>query len=873
MKNYSMLIGWLLSLIFSSNAILLFGQEVPTSTNSSKTGSAIAGPQYAKSNLKQAIFGKHYRSSWTTEIHNIPYLDLEQYDGGLTPYERGGGAQTNSLKFKSKAGHRFAFRLVDKTPTKRLDPDLAAGLYGKAVQGLTTTQHPYGSTIITALMDELELPHSQPTLYLMPDDAQLGIYRAEFARQLGWLEIKPRGKKKGVPGFEGADKVLSTLEMYESLMDSYENKIDVAAYVKARIFDIWISDWDRHIKNWKWLGYEGEKGMFFKPFPKDRDKALVVLNGIYKALDWEFVAPDMANFKEKYQGLKSLNHKNRSMDRWLANSFTYEDWRQAAKEVQQLMTDEVIDEAIATMPKEVQSLTQARISRVLKIRRDNLPQAIDQYYKMLVKYIDIVGSNKKEYFELTRLENGDVAAKIYALTKDQNKGELIYNRLFRRNETKEIRVHGLGKADHFKIIGKTNKSIKIRIIGGDGADIIEDESLVKGIQKQTKIYDNRNEDKLILNSEAKKAYTPETLTFKPEEIFDDDHFLVLPFFGFNQDDGFIFGLTGRSILQGFNKPEFSQKYTYQAGITTMGNYELRADGQFRQVIRQWDMVTGIKVTGRDRDFQRFYGFGNESTLDESLQGLDFYENNTASFEVYAGFSRQFWDKSAFTASILYDYKEVKPDLIDGESASIYDVLPENNGLGKTSLIGPKLELNIDFRDADAFPTKGMQFETNNYTFFNQDVNWEVGGRMESEVSAFFTKGIKVPTTLSLRGGFSYAYGDSPFYYKSFLGQQGNHRGFLKNRFGGDAAAYLNTDLRFHLGATVTPIVPIKYGIFGLFDLGRVWSEEEESSVLHSAVGGGIYIIPYKESFNFTFTAAHSDEKELLFSFRLGFFVR
>ena len=458
--------------------------------------------------LSRPIFGKHYRSTWTTPIHNIPYLDLENYAGGLTPYAKGGGAQTLSLKFKSPSGLRFAFRLLDKKPTQKKDKDLMAGVYGKMVQGLTTTQHPYAPTIITALMDELELPHSQPKLFLMPDSPRLDSFSNEFAGKLGWLEIKPRGKKKGRPGFRNADKVLSTLEMYQSLIDNHDNKIEVSAFVKARIFDTWISDWDRHVNNWKWLAYENENGMFYTPFPKDRDKALVVLNGVYRALDWEFVAPDMANFKEKYTGLKSLNFKNRSMDRWLANSFTYEDWQREAKKIQHKMTDKVIEAAISTMPVEVQSLTRSRISRVLKIRRDNLPQVIDKYYKMLAKYIDLVGSNHREFFELKRLKNGDVQANIYKLENGKSKGKELYSRLFRKRETKEIRLHGLGEEDHFLISGTSNKSILIRIIGGDGIDVIEDNSSVKGIRKLAKIYDKRNQDNLTLNGESKKIFTP-----------------------------------------------------------------------------------------------------------------------------------------------------------------------------------------------------------------------------------------------------------------------------------------------------------------------------------------------------------------------------
>lgn len=838
-----------------------------------ENGTAIAGPQYAKSKFKQKLFGKHYRSTWTTPIHQVPILNLSNFDGGLVPYEKGGGAQTLSLKFKSANGRRYAFRSIDKNPTKNKDQDLVAGVYGKVVKGLTTTQHPYGATVITSLMDELDLPHSNPRLFIMPDSPVLDTFNTEFAGKLGWLELKPKGKKKHKPGFLGTDKVVSTLKMYDKLVADHANTIDVAKYVRARIFDIWISDWDRHEDNWKWLGYKGEEGWFYTPFPKDRDKALVILNGIYQVLDWEFVAPDMANFTPKYKGLKSLNYKNRSMDRWFANAYTYEDWLKEAKKIQSLMTDEVIDAAIATMPQEIQHLTNERLSQVLKIRRDNLPQVIDKYYKMLAKYIDLVGSNQPEYFELNRLSNGDVKAKIFTLEKEKYQGKLLYSRLFRRQETKEIRVHGLGDNDYFDISGTAHQSILIRIIGGDGKDVISDQSAVKGLRKLTKIYDKRNQDNLIVQKETEKIFTPKSLTFHPQKIFEDDHFLILPYTAYNRDDGFVFGLAGRSTIQGFNKPDFKIRTTFRGEVTTMGNYGLKVYTQFRHLIHQWDLVMGVNATGNDRDFQRFYGFGNESTLEDNLRKTDFYENNTGSVAIFAGLRRDFWKKSSFTTTFKYDYKDVKPDLNEGETGSIYNQLPVNNGLGKTNLFGLEQTLDLDFRDAHHFPTKGTQFKLTNYTFFNPNLNWEIGGRLESQLSAFFTKGQKLPTTFSLRGGFSKAYGNTPFYYQSYLGQQGNHRGFLRNRFAGETAVFLNTDLRLHFGTKVTSFIPIKYGIFGLYDVGRVWSDMEISNKLHTSIGGGVYLIPYKESINLTFTAAHSAEHNLLFSFRMGFFVR
>ena len=68
----------------------------------------------------------------------------------------------------------------------------------------------------------------------------------------------------------------------------------------------------------------------------------------------------------------------------------------------------------------------------------------------------------------------------------------------------------------------------------------------------------------------KKYLPPKTLVFNPQKIFEDNHFLVLPFFGFNQDDGYIFGLTGNVIRQGFNKPDFSPKVFFSGRIDYHG---------------------------------------------------------------------------------------------------------------------------------------------------------------------------------------------------------------------------------------------------------------------------------------------------------------
>ncbi len=842
-------------------------------TEEKKSGTAIAGAEYSAGFLKQLILGKHYRSTWTKPVHNIPYLDLDTTDGGLTPYAKGGGAQTTSIKFRSGNGKTYAFRSINKTPTQRMDQDLRPGIYGRITQDKTSHQHPYSSTILGSLMDRLDIPHSMPKLYLMPDSPKLGVFRKEFGGMFGTLELKPKGKKKGRVAFEGADKVRSTFDMYRKMLDDHDHKVDTKKFVRARLFDIWISDWDRHVKNYKWLGYKEGKTTTYSPFPKDRDKALSVYQGFYWIIEVFHVQADKANFRKNYYGLKYLNYKNKSMDRWLANSFTKEDWMAEVKIFQELMTDEAIEEAIQSLPPETQEIARKKISPILKARRDKLPKAIERYYKLLAKYIDLVGSNSRELFELDRLKNGDVQADIYKMGKDGSKKKKLYSRLIKKSETDEIRLHGLGKKDHFIITGETNKSILIRIIGGKGKDIIEEKSKVKGARKMTRVYDKRGKDKLSLNTEAKKIETPLILTFESQNMFNYNYFKILPNFNFNTDDGFTIGFTGNYSRQGFNEPGFSQKYNFGASVTTRKNYNLNVDAQYRHVIKMLDLITGLSVASRDKSFRNFYGLGNESVLLDSLREINFYRNDASSIHAYLGLSHNFWNKSMVSISGALDTRNVVADPGDDTRASIYDNLNDEDGINTNILLGPRFNLNMDLRDNGNFPTKGMQLKVNNFTFFNASEDFESGGRLETELSSYFTVGIKAPITLALRSGYITSYGEAPFYYKSFLGQQGNHRGYRKNRFGGDSAGYINTDLRIHFGKTVTSLVPIKYGIFGLFDAGRTWSDGESSDEIHYAYGGGFYLIPYADSFNLTLTFAKNEQAENLFSFRIGFFVR
>jgi hypothetical protein len=66
------------------------------------------------------------------------------------------------------------------------------------------------------------------------------------------------------------------------------------------------------------------------------------------------------------------------------------------------------------------------------------------------------------------------------------------------------------------------------------------------------------------------------------------------------------------------------------------------------------------------------------------------------------------------------------------------------------------------------------------------------------------------------------------------------------------------------------VVPLTFGIFGFFDVGRIWIPDEVSTTWHKGYGGGIYFTPL---FTFLTTrisyAFSAEEQQGLFDLSFG----
>ncbi|HEY6626626.1 MAG TPA: hypothetical protein VIZ21_06705, partial [Ignavibacteriaceae bacterium] len=232
-----------------------------------KGNEIVVAGDYGAGSFKRFFAGDHWRNLWITPI-KVPVLDIKKFAGGLTPYEKGGGLQTKSLKFYGNDGKEYRFRSIDKDVTRSLPPDFKESVVADAMQDQISVTNPASSVVTSLLMDSVGILNAKTTICLLPDDEQLGEFRKEFAGVLGTIEENPKDYENESLNFAGADKVVSTFKLYEELQEDNDEKVDAVEFLKARLFDIFIGDRDRHAGQWNWAGYKNGKKRIWKPIPK-----------------------------------------------------------------------------------------------------------------------------------------------------------------------------------------------------------------------------------------------------------------------------------------------------------------------------------------------------------------------------------------------------------------------------------------------------------------------------------------------------------------------------------------------------------------------------------------------------------------------------
>jgi hypothetical protein len=826
----------------------------PLFVSSDSTEQVAAGKRYHASGLHRFLFGKDYRRLWVEPIE-AEILDLRKEAGGLSPVMTVGGHQTLGLALKGNDGRAYTFRGIDKDPTATLPPELVGTIADRVVQDQISSSHPAAPLVVESLMEAAGVLYTKVRFVVMPDDPALGEFREEFAGVLGTFQEYPTPISETSPGFAGATEILSHLEMWNRLEASPADRVDSRAFLRARLLDIFIGDWDRHRKQWRWAKMPGKPG--WQPIPEDRDQAFCRYDGLFISAARPGL-PFIVDFGKKYPRMDGLTYAARDSDRYLLTDLKRSDWESIAIDLKSHLTDSVIEEAVKRLPPEYYRLDGSRLETTLKVRRDQIVVATDRFYKLLARKVNIQMTDQAELAEIVRVDSNttDIRISLRPSEKGDAPPKPYYNRRFYHGETQEIRLYLRGGDDFVVAQGGQFKGIKIRVICGQGNDFV-DTSKSGGLL----VYDSAGVPKLTLGPKTKidkRSYVPPVIPGAPWIPPRDwgKQTIPLPWIGYSPDTGLFLGGGFITKLFGFRKEPYSSNHMLRAGFA-FGAQSSRFDyrGEFRH--ENSAAYTSVSAQATGIKIFRFYGFGNETT---SSEDDDFYKLRQRQFSLDLSFNLPLAGKLFLHAGPIIKYSRTALD----QDNLIGEMRPY--GTEHFGQIGIKGELIYDTRDIISAPSRGALILLEGKYF---PALWDVKtgfGYLHVESSVYLQMSTaSLQPTLAVRVGGEHVFGKYPFHEAAFIGGGGlTHsgttvRGLYAQRFAGDSAVYGNTELRIRL-SDIYFLFPGEMGLFILGDIGRVYFEGENSKTWHSAIGGGIWVSFLGRKNTFSISLAQSDER-------------
>ncbi len=429
------------------------------------------------------FWGAHYRTVWAAPVV-LPVLRLAALPNQPQPTELGGGFQTTSVTLETPQGRKLVARTLDKDPYRTLPKIARKTFLLRLVRDETSAANPFAPLALPALSQAAGVPHTTPRLYYIPTtDSAFAPLTPKLRGKVVLLEEKFDGEKMApATGVANARDVIDSDDALRKRFRTPEVAFDGVAFARARLFDLWIGDWDRHHGQWAWaVAGTAEMPRYF-PVPKDRDQAFFRFDD--GLLPWlasrRWAVRKLRTMHAHYDDVAGLALNARFIDTRVLATVTAPQFDSLARHLQQHLTDSVIALALAAWPPAIRALEAERTATILRARRDALPAAARKFYATLAAEPLVVGTDEKELFRLEYAPDGAVTIEVTTETgsegnSDGPAGPLAARRVFRRTysptETRQIRVYGLGGDDTFVVAGTAGRhTICVTISGGEGED-------------------------------------------------------------------------------------------------------------------------------------------------------------------------------------------------------------------------------------------------------------------------------------------------------------------------------------------------------------------------------------------------------------------
>ncbi|WP_114491588.1 metallophosphoesterase [Candidatus Ulvibacter alkanivorans] len=857
----------------TSNLPTVFPEEVETSI-------------YTQDSIREAVFfrtvwGAKYKDAYSTRIKaNVGRLD--SLFGGVEVIKEDGANDYKALRLRDADGNEYRMRALRKNAlqytrqiaevkntkeeTESATEETTITLPDNFDVNFYTASHPYAVMAVPKMADAVNIFYTRPRLFYIPKQERLGVYNEKYGDELYFVSIEPNEDSEGERTFQYPDDIETTDDILIKLRQQGEIFVDEGNYIKSRLFDMLIGDWDRETDHWRWAEFYNLDSLnVYVPIPKNRDDAFSSFEGNIVDLARSIFGSSNQKhvYDEKLTDIAWFNKEGIILDRALLKRSGRQQWMYQAKFLQEQISDALISEAFNEIPEAVRDASLEEIIERLKKRRDNLTDIADRYYTFLSTLQTITATDNNDIIEITRLSEGRTQVAVFKI-EDGKKAEQTIDRIYKSSDTRELWIYGLDGKDIISVSGEESDDlIFLRLIGGQEKDLYRIHS-----GKRVKVYDQESRPNEV---EVKQGgtlrftdvYTLNTYDFR-KQIDKDNN--IAAAIGFNPDDGFRTGLQYVYKLNGFQRNPFSQQHVINAGYYfDTSSFDIEYNGEFANIQDDLNLSIEARITSPNYTVN-YFGYGNETQNFQDLAGVGFEANRLElqTISTALGLLRNSNFGSFFKVQLKGEAITINSP-ITGRVNATNTSRPED-----TDYFGT-LEAIYSYRSFDNArnPTRGMLFDLNIGAKDNlQDLDRYFGflsTRLGFYNALNATNKLVLRTNVRAKFNFGNRF---EFYQGVQLGGETGLRGFREERFTGKSALVGNADIRYSFNEFNIELIPIQIGIYAGGDLGRVWIPSRLSEKWHNSYGGGLWVNGSGD-LGATFSAFRSSEGTR-YSFGVGF---
>jgi len=789
------------------------------------------------------LFGENYREEWATKT-GLPVIHISQFQGGVQPVKQGGGMQTVSLRLVDKTGKEWVIRSVNKNTDALLPEELQETFARDFLDDANSAQHPYSALMIPPLADAVNVPHTNPIIGIIAPDTALGSYNDLFAYTLCLVEERePLGDSD------------NTLKMLDKLNNDNDDVYKAKTFIRARLLDVLVSDWDRHEDQWRWLDTKEGKNKDYLPIPRDRDQALRVTEGFFPYIaSRSWLLPTLQGFGPIIKSPKYSFFKSDFLDAHPKAQFSYDEWMEITHDFVSKMTDSVLEASLERLPKEIYTIRHDTLLTQLKARRDDIPRAAASYYRFMNHIVDIKLSDKNEWVSIKDTSDGAIAVLVQKINKEGERKDKLMEKIYPATDTREIRIY-LGDGDDSVWINNQHSHTKLRLIGGNDPKYYH----LQSSQRKVPVYDHGTQTTFTGHTAKfrKHLSTDSSITaFVPVNRY--DVWMPLVTGGYNADDGLMLGGGFKyTHQQGFRKTPFThQQELLVSGAFATGAFKVKYRGIWTEWVGKADLLLYADLYAPNNT-QNFFGLGNASVYDKA-HGMRYYRTRFNLYEAHAALQWKTSENLAIRVGPSFQAYYFDPDDNQGrfiqhtEQLHTYDSLTIDQNKFFT---GIRATVIHDHRNLPLLTTKGSYFEM--ALQGSTGLNSYSKSFLQTQAAFALYKSIGILTFANRIGGGA-TWGETTFYQSLFLGGQENLWGYRQYRFAGKHLFFNNFELRLKLAQIGSYIMPGQLGLTGFYDIGKVWAEGLNDNKVHQGVGGGIYYAPARITL-FQFVLGHGSE--------------